>query len=89
MRSSTRDRPRSRCRLPPRGLILLEVSDDGVGIDMRQAGGAVRAGHVGLALVRRRVEDAGGVFTISTQDDGGNYTRVTLPDVDDGCGSLA
>ena len=58
--------------------ILLEVSDDGVGIDAGSER-AVQAGHVGLALVRRRVEDAGGSFEIATRDDGGTRSRAVLP----------
>jgi signal transduction histidine kinase len=58
--------------------IVLEVSDDGVGIDASSSL-AVQAGHVGLALVRRRVEDAGGAFEIATRDDGGTRSRTVLP----------
>ena len=59
--------------------IVLEVSDDGVGIDTTDAGRAVRAGHLGLAMVRRRVEDAGGRFEIETRADGGTRSRIVLP----------
>jgi signal transduction histidine kinase len=59
--------------------VVLEVNDDGVGIDTRQAGRAVQAGHVGLAMVRRRVEDAGGQLVIATRPDGGTRSRVVLP----------
>jgi signal transduction histidine kinase len=58
--------------------IVLEVSDDGVGIDAGSSR-AVQAGHVGLALVRRRVEDAGGAFEIATRADGGTRSRAVLP----------
>ena len=61
------------------GLIVLDVSDDGVGIDTSDAGRAVQAGHLGLAMVRRRVEDAGGRFEIETRADGGTRSRVVLP----------
>jgi signal transduction histidine kinase len=61
------------------GLIVLEVNDDGVGIDSSDAGRAVQAGHVGLAMVRRRVEDSGGRFDIETRADGGTRSRVVLP----------
>jgi signal transduction histidine kinase len=61
------------------GHIVLEVSDDGVGIDTSDAGRAVQAGHLGLAMVRRRVEDAGGRFEIETRADGGTRSRVVLP----------
>ena len=59
--------------------IVLEVSDDGVGIDASGSDRAVRAGHVGLAVVRRRVQDAGGTFEIATRDDGGTRSRAVLP----------
>lgn len=62
------------------GHLVLEVNDDGVGIDSERAGRAVQAGHVGLAMVRRRVQDAGGTLEIATRDDGGTRSRVTLPE---------
>jgi signal transduction histidine kinase len=61
------------------GRLVLEVNDDGVGIDGTRAFSAVRAGHVGLATVRRRVEDAGGAIEIATRPDGGTRSRVVLP----------
>ena len=59
--------------------IVLEVNDDGVGIDSSDATRAVQAGHVGLAMIRRRVEDRGGRFEIETRPDGGTHSRVVLP----------
>jgi signal transduction histidine kinase len=59
--------------------VVLEVSDDGVGIDASETGRRVQAGHLGLAMVRRRVEDAGGMLEIETRADGGTRSRVTLP----------
>ena len=61
------------------GRLVLEISDDGIGIDTAQADRAVQAGHVGLAMVRRRVEDAGGELEIATRLDGGTHSRVVLP----------
>jgi signal transduction histidine kinase len=61
------------------GQLVLEINDDGIGIDTEQAGRAVQDGHVGLAMVRRRVEDAGGRFEIATRPDGGTRSRVVLP----------
>jgi signal transduction histidine kinase len=58
---------------------VLEVNDDGVGIDTADTTRAVQAGHVGLAIVRRRVEDAGGRFAIETRPDGGTRSRVVVP----------
>jgi signal transduction histidine kinase len=59
--------------------IVLDVEDDGVGIDEVASRRAVHAGHVGLAMVRRRVEDLGGTLEIATRADGGTHSRVTLP----------
>ncbi len=59
--------------------IVLEVNDDGVGIDSSDTSRAVQAGHVGLAMVRRRVEDSGGQFEIETRADGATRSRVVLP----------
>ena len=61
------------------GRLVLEINDDGIGIDTEQADRAVQAGHVGLAVVRRRVEDAGGTFSIATRPDGGTRSHVELP----------
>ena len=58
---------------------LLEVNDDGVGIDTSDVGRKVQAGHLGLAMVRRRVEDTGGRLDIETRSDGGTRSRVVLP----------
>jgi two-component system NarL family sensor kinase len=59
--------------------IVLEVNDDGVGIDSSDTSRAVQAGHVGLAMIRRRVEDSDGLFEIETRADGGTRSRVVLP----------
>ena len=59
--------------------IALEVDDDGLGIDNEHADRAVQAGHGGLAMVRRRVEDAGGRLDIATRADGGTHSRIVMP----------
>jgi two-component system NarL family sensor kinase len=61
------------------GSVVLTVEDDGVGIDTAAVGRAVAAGHVGLAMVRRRVEDARGQREIAALPDGGTRSRVILP----------
>jgi len=61
------------------GHLVLEVSDDGIGIDTPARDGGAQAGHIGLAMVRRRVEDAGGRFEIATRADGGTSSRIVLP----------
>jgi two-component system, NarL family, sensor kinase len=60
------------------GQMVLEVNDDGVGMDT-ETSRTVQAGHLGLAMVRRRVEDAGGTLDIATRADGGTRSRVVLP----------
>jgi signal transduction histidine kinase len=57
--------------------IDLEVSDDGVGIV--ESSESVDGGHVGLAIVRRRVRDAGGSFDTAARIGGGTRSRVMLP----------
>lgn len=61
------------------GRIVLDVDDDGEGIDDAASRRAVQAGHLGLAMVRRRVEDVGGSLEIATRADGGTHSRVVLP----------
>jgi signal transduction histidine kinase len=63
------------------GTLMIEVNDDGVGIDTEQAGRAVQAGHLGLAMVLRRVETVGGHLDIATRRDGGTRSRVVLPEL--------
>jgi signal transduction histidine kinase len=55
--------------------VVLQVNDDGVGIDSAAGGRAVRAGHSGLAMVRQHVETAGGQFDLDTRLDGGTRSR--------------
>lgn len=59
--------------------MVIEVVDDGLGIDTSDTSRGVQAGHLGLAMVRRRVEDTGGHFEIETRPDGGTRSRVALP----------
>jgi two-component system, NarL family, sensor kinase len=60
--------------------VSAEVVDDGLGIDSSQAASAIHAGHVGLAVARRRVEDAGGMLEIRTVSTGGTHVHVFLPE---------
>jgi signal transduction histidine kinase len=59
--------------------IVVDVDDDGVGIDDAASRRGAQAGHLGLAMVRRRVEDIGGSLGIATRKDGGTHSRVVLP----------
>jgi PAS domain S-box-containing protein len=55
--------------------IRIEVRDDGRGMPPGRPAEALRAGHVGLASARERVEALGGHFTV--ESDAQNGTRVT------------
>ena len=58
--------------------VRLRVSDDGVGIDER--GVDKRAeGHLGLRLLKDRVESLGGTFTLTTARSRGTTIDATLP----------
>jgi signal transduction histidine kinase len=53
--------------------LRLTIRDDGRGLPEQPSGG------YGLANMRRRAEDAGGVCTIERAEDGGTVVRVELP----------
>jgi ligand-binding sensor domain-containing protein/signal transduction histidine kinase len=58
--------------------LRMEVRDDGVGFDA----GAARPefqGHFGIIGMRERVEQAGGVFTLSSQPGEGTVVAVSIP----------
>jgi two-component system, NarL family, sensor kinase len=59
--------------------IVLEVADDGDGIDARRRAAALMEGHVGLASITERVEAIGGMVTISTSRAAGTAVRAALP----------
>jgi hypothetical protein len=54
--------------------LVLAVDDDGMGIDDAPRRPTVQAGHLGLAMVRRRLEDVGGSLDIATRADGGTHS---------------
>jgi two-component system, NarL family, sensor kinase len=58
---------------------VLEVSDDGRGIELVQARSALSRGHVGLASAVQRVEALNGRFEIAARPNGGTTARATLP----------
>ena len=60
------------------GTILLEVHDDGVGIEPGAREGALAAGHIGLASVTQRVEASGGTFELRSEPGAGTTARAVL-----------
>jgi signal transduction histidine kinase len=70
-----------RCRIVPAdgGGVLLEVEDDGVGIDEAGLADAVARGHIGLASARERVAVLGGSFEFETTDGSGTIVRIVVP----------
>jgi two-component system NarL family sensor kinase len=59
--------------------ILVEVADDGPGMDPARARRAVAEGHVGLASCAERVQAAGGRLELLARPGGGTLVRVRLP----------
>jgi signal transduction histidine kinase len=61
------------------GAATLEVRDNGRGFTADEVLERQRDGHVGLALLRSLVEDAGGVLSVSSQPGKGSAIDVTVP----------
>jgi two-component system NarL family sensor kinase len=59
--------------------LLLEVADDGRGLDRERVRAAVSRGHVGLASCAERVEAAGGWLELEDRPGGGTLARAWLP----------
>jgi two-component system NarL family sensor kinase len=59
--------------------IVLEVGDDGRGMDPDRPRDALASGHIGLASVIQRVEAAGGHFALDTAPGRGTTAMVRLP----------
>ena len=59
--------------------VLLEVADDGRGMEPSRPRDALASGHIGLASVVQRVEDAGGEFTMDTAPGEGTRVAIRLP----------
>jgi signal transduction histidine kinase len=69
-----------RCSIELRkGLIVVEVADDGIGLDDARLNEAVTLGHVGLAALRARLVEEGGGFKIGLAPAKGTLIRVTVP----------
>lgn len=61
------------------GQLRVEVSDDGVGFDPNKARDFLRAGKVGLASMRERIELANGTFMVRSSAKSGTTIVATLP----------
>jgi two-component system NarL family sensor kinase len=61
-----------------RGATLV-VADDGSGMDQTRPASQLRAGHVGLATRRIRVESAGGALAVQSAPGGGTTVTVSVP----------
>lgn len=62
----------------PAETILLEVHDDGIGVEPGAREGALAAGHLGLASVTQRVEASGGNFELRSEAGVGTTARAVL-----------
>ncbi len=60
------------------GAVQLIVADDGVGLDTARINRR-EEGHLGLRLLIDRVEDLGGVFTLTSPPSGGTTVCAVLP----------
>jgi two-component system NarL family sensor kinase len=63
----------------PQGSLLLEVRDDGRGVEPGDLGAALSRGHIGLASCRERVEAVHGRFEVRDAPGGGTEVRIELP----------
>ena len=62
------------------GGLVLEVTDDGRGMEASRPSEALASGHIGLASVIQRVEAAGGRFDLQSRPGAGTTARALLPD---------
>ena len=58
---------------------MLEVEDDGRGIDPERAEQARQEGHVGLSILEDLVADAGGRLLVRPRATAGTVVRVEVP----------
>ncbi len=61
------------------GRVVMEVSDNGCGLEAGRRHSAVEQGHIGLASSAERVEVLGGELEIESRAGGGTRIRTTLP----------
>ncbi len=58
---------------------VLEVADDGRGIEPRRGRAAPSGEHVGLEILRELVRDAGGELELRPREGGGTVLHVEVP----------
>lgn len=61
------------------GMVLLEVADDGVGLDPQAVEQAPMNGHIGLASLAQRVEAVGGTLALGGGPRGGTTVVARVP----------
>jgi two-component system NarL family sensor kinase len=61
------------------GAVVLEVADDGCGLDLVAVAEAPMNGHIGLASLTQRVEAVGGTLDLQAAAGGGTTVRAKLP----------
>jgi signal transduction histidine kinase len=57
---------------------MLEVADDGRGVDPDDAARAKAGGHMGLTILSDLVRDGGGELTVVPGPQGGTVVRVEM-----------
>jgi signal transduction histidine kinase len=60
-------------------MVVLEIADDGKGLDPREEARARDEGHVGVSIPREPVHDAGGRLDLEPGAAGGTVMRVEVP----------
>jgi signal transduction histidine kinase len=63
------------------GQLDLSIEDDGCGFDPKIADARLRAGHLGLATMRERVEVTGGTFELSSSPGRGTRIQFSVPEL--------
>jgi two-component system, NarL family, sensor kinase len=61
------------------GSVVLEVRDDGLGFEAEGPGQLGSGEHVGLGVMRERVEMAGGRWLLESMVGSGTTVRATIP----------
>lgn len=62
-----------------KGMLVVEISDDGRGFDLEQVSRAYKGEHLGLRVMRSRVQQAGGTWEIQSSPGAGTLIRARFP----------